>query len=532
MVACANVGMLIFARTASRSGELAIRTALGASRTRVVSQLFAEALVFAALAAAVGLLVADRVAIYFLAVPGVEAGLPHWSDLRVSAESVAWALALAIVSAVIAGVVPALRVTGKAVQRNMQRAAAGRSGVRFGGMSSALIVADVGFAVAACGMAVAFSKALPEIPDQTAVAAEQFLSAEFRIPRMEIGSDAAAFDPLEFEVRVGAAQEALIRSLAAEPGVRGVAVGSALPGMDHPYRRIELDEDDPSGGFRVRPVVNARVDLDYFNALDQPILVGRAFDSGDLGDDRSVVIVNSTFLERALGGRNPIGRRVRYRQAADSTWYEIVGVVPDLGTSETNPEVHGAIYHPVARGELNPVRIAVRVGNDPEAFASRLRALASEADPTALLSDPVALDEVVSWNHLAIVWARLGTLGLVGVLIALSVSGVYALMSFTVAERTREIGIRTALGARRSSIMVTVAKRSLAQLGIGALLGMPLAGVFLSVFDAEFGSESSPLALTPGLGVGMMVLIGMLACTAPTLRALRIMPTEALREGG
>ena len=131
------------------------------------------------------------------------------------------------------------------------------------------------------------------------------------------------------------------------------------------------------------------------------------------------------------------------------------------------------------------------------------------------------------------VWVKRGTWTLVGVLLALSISGVYALMYFTVTERTREIGIRTALGAQRGSIVFTIARRSLMQLGIGLILGMPIAWRLLLVMKLGMGRlpTHSPLALALSVGVGVMVLIGLLACVAPTRRALKIMPTEALYGG-
>ena len=536
LVACANIGMLIFARTAARSTELAVRTALGASRTRVISQLFTEALVFAVLAAGVGLLIADRM-ILRRVLPLIEGQMPYWIDFGVTRGTVFWALSLAVFSAAVAGVVPALRVTGKAVQRNIQRASAGRSRMRFGGMSSALIVTNVALAMAASGVAVGFSQELPEVRGGMGVQAEQFLSAELTIPRIEPSVDAAAFDQREFMVRVGAIQQELVRRLRAEPGIRGVAVGSVLPGMDHASRRFELDGENRSGDFQSHPAVNASVDLDFFNALEQPILIGRGFNLSDLAEDRSAVIVNTAFVERVLGGRNPIGRRVRYWTPPDEEpgpWYEIVGVVGDLGTLMTNTDraTSEGLYHPSAPGEINPLRLAIHVGDDPESFTPRLRTLASEVDPTVIISNPVALNEVVSSHRLVMVWGKRGAGIVIGILITLAASGIYALMSLTVAERTREIGIRTALGAQRSSIVFTIARRSLAQLGVGVLLGMPVAGVLSVAMRNEFGSTSSPIVVVLVLGGSVMVLIGILACITPTLRALRIMPTEALREGG
>ena len=156
-----------------------------------------------------------------------------------------------------------------------------------------------------------------------------------------------------------------------------------------------------------------------------------------------------------------------------------------------------------------------------------------QASSTAVIMNPLALDQVRSGDAQLMPWMMLGAVVLTGILLALSVSGIYALMSFTVAERTREIGIRTALGAHRNSVVLTVARRALAQLGLGVLLGMGLAGLLLAQFQSEGRVPTeSPVALTLTLGAGVMLVIGLLACTAPTLRALRIMPTEALREGG
>ena len=240
-----------------------------------------------------------------------------------------------------------------------------------------------------------------------------------------------------------------------------------------------------------------------------------------------------------MGGRNPIGRRIRYATSADEEpgpWYEIVGVVGPLGTLgvNTDPAQYEALYHPLAPGEIASPYLAIHVGDDPESFTPRLRALASEVDPASMISDPVALSEVVSFTRLGSLIIMLGSGILIAILVALSVSGTYALMSFTVTERTQEIGVRTALGAPRRSIAFTVGRRALAQLGMGILLGAPFAGWLFIQTERVTGQipTQSPILLTVTVGVIAMVLIGTLACTAPTLRALRIMPTEALREGG
>ena len=224
---------------------------------------------------------------------------------------------------------------------------------------------------------------------------------------VEPASGAAPFDQTEFMARVGATQRELVRSLTAEPGIRGVAVGSALPGMGHPWRRVEVDGEAQSDEVESPRVANARVDVDFFDALEQPILSGRGFDSSDLSEDRSVVIVNTAFVDRVLRGRNPIGRRVRYATSAEvepGPWYEIVGVVGPLGMVDPIAGRAEGLYHPAAPGEFHPVRLAIHVGDDPESFTPRLRVLASEVDPAAIISNPLALDEVLSEDAQLMPW--------------------------------------------------------------------------------------------------------------------------------
>ena len=148
------------------------------------------------------------------------------------------------------------------------------------------------------------------------------------------------------------------------------------------------------------------------------------------------------------------------------------------------------IYHPAAPGEIHPMRLAIHVGNDPLSFTPRLRALVNDIDPTAMVANPLPLDEVRSEDAEMIVWVRLGA-GLVTlILIALAASGIYALMSFSVAERTREIGIRRALlGAQWSTLAFTIAKRSLVQLGAGILIGMPVAGLLIEALKYDMGGS-------------------------------------------
>jgi hypothetical protein len=300
--------------------------------------------------------------------------------------------------------------------------------------------------------------------------------------------------------------------------------------MEHGTQRVEV-EDAGAGGMQAGAKV-VRVDIGFFGALGTSVLAGRDFRPADLDDGAASAIVNENFVERVLGGRNPIGRRVRYGRigsAESSGWYEIVGVVGRAGMNIIEPDDDAGVYVPLPPGDLHPIRMAVHVGADPESFTPRLREIATEVDPNLVIVSPLALDLVFEgdWYFVAVMSA--GSLVGVGILLALAACGIYAIMSFTVSERTREIGLRTALGAHPRQVAYAVARRSLMQLAVGVAIGMPLAWwAFASLGE---GGGATPAAFAAAVVPGLLVLTGMglVSCTAPTLRALRIAPTEALK---
>ena len=537
VLACGNVGILMLARAATRARELVLRTALGASRFRIVSQFFIESLLLAALAAGVGLLSLQAVA------TGSEhfvAGLPFWVDFEVSRRTALLAISLAGVSAVVAGVIPALKATGRGVQASIQRASAGGSGIRFGRGYSVLIVGEVAVALwfLAIGSTMA-TRSLSE-PGELGVPAAHYLYASVLIPQGDATpttpSDARPDRPAIFE-QVKRVHEELLRRLPEEPGLGPIAVASALPGTSHPTRYIQVEglpraEDASAPAYLVQV---ARVDVGYFEALGQPVAHGRNFNLGDLGEDRSAVVVNQGFVDRVLNGRYPLGRRVRYWAPGrePGPWsYEIVGVVGSLGMNALRADADHGIYHVVGPGEMHPVTFAVRAGSDPETFIPRLRTIVSEIEPSALIQNAGALDRVPDPNRRVLTMATYLFVLLAGIAAVLSGSCLHALMSFTVTERTRETGIRTALGAAPASIVLLVGKRAFLQLCAGVSTGAALSAMLLSGFGGQ--AESAVLfpkswPVTVFVITVCVIAVGLLACVRPTVRALRIAPLEAMR---
>jgi putative ABC transport system permease protein len=542
LIACANVAMLVFARTATRLRELAVRNALGASRARIVSQVFTEALVLAVLAAAAGLVGFHwmlKGARAMVLARGLE--LPYWLTLGVTGQAVVSALLLAVVSAGVAGIVPALRITGRGIRQVIERAGARGPGFRFGGVTGVLIVADVAIAVAVVSVAAVLADRMWDAGNAEAlvgIPAEEYLAVQVRLPADETGAATDGASDGAFVERLSSVQQLLLERLEAEPRVRAVAVASGLPRMDQWSRRVEIEGVDSPGPRSGQYMSIALVDVDFFKALNQRMVSGRGFDRGDLDAEVVPVVVNTVFADRMLGGRSPVGRRLRFVRpddAEEAPWHEIIGVVGHLGMDIVNPQGGEGIYVPAPPGGIHPIQIAIHLGDAPETFAPRLRELAAEIDPTLVLGDPVVLSRVYQgdWYLTNAVAGGLGLL--VAVLVALAASGLYAILSFSVSERTKEIGIRTALGASRRSLVLTILRRSLSQVALGALIGMPFAArVFFALRRDAGQGGSTGFSLLAALVVGGLVvgLVGLLSSVVPARRILGIDASAALRAEG
>jgi hypothetical protein len=276
-------------------------------------------------------------------------------------------------------------------------------------------------------------------------------------------------------------------------------------------------------------VASTRVDPKYLAVLGVPMLSGRWFNRSEASLDARVAVVNKAFVDRVLGGKNPIGRRIRYpsREAPEKQpWYEIIGVALDMGTnSGWGP---AGIYHPLVRSTIYPLNVAVHVRGDPMAFAARLRAIATDVETTLRLAELMPLRDVVN-AEVAFheFWVTLTTI-VSAIVLVLSLVAIYAVMSFAVSRRTREIGVRVALGGSPLRIVRAVFAQPLRQLGIGVLAGALLVAFLLGMMTGPLPSASEVLML--GGYTVVMTAVCMLACVVPTRRALAVQPTEALRD--
>ncbi|HEV2733609.1 MAG TPA: ABC transporter permease, partial [Longimicrobiaceae bacterium] len=335
VVIAVNVSVLVFARTATRAGEIAVRSALGASRKRIVTQFFAEALVLAAASAAIGLAVAafslGRLESAMDGMLASTGGLPFWIDFRLSARSVLFAVGLATLAAAIVGVLPALRATGPRLESALRalRALGGATGMRLGRTWSLLVVAQVALTGALLPATIYYAVELarygmadPGFP------ADEYLTTYVVTDREVQGQDVAmpAAEEAAHDARYAILMAELERRLESEPGVLGATLSLALP-ADEAMVHFEMEGAAAGPAASAGVVKYNRVDPGFFGTFRLPVHSGRVFGAGDLGPGASAVVVNRAFIRDVLGGADPLGRRIRFPRPdglETDRWYEIV----------------------------------------------------------------------------------------------------------------------------------------------------------------------------------------------------------------
>ena len=518
-VISANVATLVFARTATRGWEITVRSALGASRGRIVSQLFIEALVLASLAAIVGLTLAKLALRFGLGMLAGNDALPYWINASLSWTTVLYTVVLTLVGAAIVGILPALRVTRISVQDALRNESAARSGLRFGGFWTTVIVVQTAITVAFLPLAAGGVFESNRFRQRAeGIGAEKYLIAGVDMDREGYATDSGVFN-----TRARQSFQELTRRLAVEPGIERVTFSDRMPVEDQFKYQIEVDTvlGGPTAGIRTSTLVHTGPG--FFPAFGTSVVAGRDFSESEF-ETSQVLMVNQSFVKYVLGGRNAIGQRVKIVSgevdaATSKEWFEIVGVVKDFGWQLQEPQEQSAMYRPTLPVVGRAGQIAVRA-RETESLAPRLRAIAANVDPTIRLTDVKGLAQAgggeaqANWALTAVAWL------ISFIVLLLSATGIHSLMSFTVSRRTREIGIRVALGARPGRIVRSIFSRAFIQIGAGVVAG--------SVLASLLGLGQQKLLLLLGADI-VMLIVGLTACAIPLRRALRIDPTEALR---
>jgi putative ABC transport system permease protein len=527
LIACVNVATLLVARATGRYTEFAIRIAVGAARSRLVRQLLTESLLLGVVGAVPGMLLAQwllqalriGLPVQFSTLPGIEhVGI----DLRVLLVAL---LALLVTGAVF-GLIPAFAGSHLRIASALKEEGRGAVGGLLGRRArTPLVVAEVALSVVlliGAGLFIASFKRVLDVSPGFDPA--NLVTAQITLPASRYGNQAqvAAFYQTVF---------ARLRSL---PGIDATAAVTALPfsGIDtRTSFRIEGSTAQSAIPVRAHPRL---VTSDYLATMRIPLVRGRYFTERDAAGAPDVVIINEATARRFWPGADPVGRRMAFNLGPQARWLEIVGIVGDIKhqglEADANPEAYLPYLQPTFGSMTRRMNIVVRVRDDVATVASLLRGTVAQSDPQQPIGAVTRMDDTIAES----IGSRRLTLlllsGFAVVALLLTAAGLYGLMAYVVAQRTREIGVRMALGASRGTVLRLIMRQAgmwtLVGMGLG-LLGASALARYVSAL--LFGVSASDPAIYGAVCV-VLALVAFAAVLVPSWRATRIEPLAALRE--
>lgn len=517
LIACANVTNVLMGRAMLRSREVAVRTALGAARWRIASQFLIESLVLAVIGGTVGALIA-AVGINLFNAAIVDTGPPFWLSIRLDGAALACAGAAALVSALVAGAAPALQAARANTNEILKDEARGSSSFRQGRASRGLVMFEMALSVALLLGAGLMIKSVIRLNSlDLGFSAERIFSA-----RMLLTTD--AYPDAEAQRRFVDDLEA---RLAAVPAVASVAVATSAPGLGAGGSRFAIEgvtyekQDD-------WPVEsNVNVSAGYFTAVEAQILRGRDFTPADRDGGLPVAIINEAF-ERTHFNGDALGRRIRLA-GPDSSWRTIVGIAPDLVAGSVEDQTPETLFLPLSQIPSRGLVVLARTDGDPASLYRTARETVNAVDPDLPIYQAGALSQLIATDnwYYGVFGALFGSFGFAALFLA-SV-GLYGVMAFSVGQRTREMGVRMAMGATPMDVLRLVMKQGMVQTGIGLAAGTAL-GLAVSNLLAGFlfrVETKDPFVFATIITV--LVVTAALACWIPAKKATSVDPLVAIR---
>lgn len=520
LIACANAANLLLARTLGRGQELAIRVALGASRGRLMLHLLMQSLLLSLIATALALILA-KIGIewqreMFRAVLN---GPPEWLNFDMDAALVAQVFGIALLSAIATGLLPAWRAGGDAMAGNLRDGTRGTGG-GFAKVSRALVIGEI---VLSCAMLICVGTLVRGI---------------VALDRIQPGIDTSHLLTARLGLFTGAypsgeSQAQLFRRLGdrlkAEAGVVDASVSTLLPLRFS--NSLEVVPEGTAFDSGVLPQVRqGAVDENFLGAYGVKFLRGRFFNEIDKADGERVAVVDQNFADRYANDGDVLGRRFRTDPRTDGPLVTVIGVIAPLTLTNPGAPMQPSMLTSLRQNPQRFVNIAVRTHGEPTAFAPRLNEIMREIDadtPLYWVRDYAAVVRDVTYGERVV--ARLfGIFGMVA--LALAAAGLYGVVAFSVGQRTREIGVRRALGAPNSLILHNVFGRIGWQVGIGLVLGLALGVPLVQVLTNSLPSIPSIDVSVVAIAMLLMTLAAVLAALLPARRALRVDPMVALRD--
>ena len=537
LLACTTVGTLFYARIAVREGEMAMRSALGASRTRIIGQLFVEALVLASIAAAFGLVAADRLLRWGIAaVAEGKGGVPFWMSPGLAITTMVYAAGLAVAGAVMLSLLPALRVTRTRLQPHLVNLGAGGSTLRFGRVWTTAMIAQVALTAIAIPVGIeGASQAIRRLRIHAQFSTHEYVTARLELDRTT-GENTSAFEARR--ARTYARLEPLI---AEEPDVVAITFSDRVPGASRAINRT-ASIDVPSGDAPAFQTGFATLSVapDFFETFDRSIVAGRGFHGGDANPAARTVIVNEAFVRRVVqrGLASPLGARVRYAGesgvSAAEPPFEIVGVVRDLGLDPGEQGDEPAyVFHAASAATVSPLTVSVHLRGKAATLAARLPLIAAGVDEGLSVLEARPLGDSIWQRDSWVVATVAASAGVSALVLFLSAMGLFSLMSISVSRRTREIGVRVALGANPRQVLARIVRHAMVLMGSGTAVGGGLVLLSVALGGGPTGRPAEDVVSFAGwiaITSAVMLSAGLLACVEPARRALRINPIDALRD--
>ena len=471
LIACVNVSNLLVARASLRRREVAVRMALGAGRRRVVRQHLTEVLVLAAAGGIIGIVLSIFGMRWFVQALSVNPP-PFWITFELDYRVMLFVLGLIVVASLFAGTLPAMhaaRVSAGAALKDDSRSS---TSARLGRFSSGLVVVEL---AVSCGLLIAAGLMIKSVVRLKTVempfAIENILTARVDLPR-------TAYPDAPASIRFF---EQLLPRLQAVPGVEAATLSDGLPAAGNGTIPVQIEGKAYAQDSDYPLAREGIVTAGYFETFQTPLLSGREFRTADTATNQPVAVINQSFARAHFPNFDPVGHQMRrIRPNGKEPWLTIVGVVPDLimeGIGNNNASPVG-YYIPIAQSDVaNGVRIAVRTRGEPSALTPLVRSAVVSLDPDLAIYEVSPLRRVIerqTWFY-TVFGTFFMAFGFCALFLA--AAGLYGVMSFAVTQRTREMGVRSALGAKGTQLILLVMRKSIVQLAIGLALGLVLAGL-------------------------------------------------------
>jgi len=525
LIACANVGNLFLVRAERRQRELAVRTALGATQGDVTRLFLGESLAVSLLGGLLGLALAWAGVRLLVSVR--PPGIPRLEEVGVAGRVLLFTVALSLLAGLLCGAFAALRTRLSALVPALKEGGSGGTVGRARHRArSALIVAEVALALVllvGSGLMVRSFQRLRTV--DPGFDAHGVLTLRLDLPQAEYRDTAAT---LRF-------QQLLLERVRALPGVAAAGTVFPLPLSGSTPSSGTWIEDFPPGGDQVWPQLGTRfVSPGYFTAMRIPVIRGRVFDHLEPTRRATEVVVNRALAERYWPGASPLGKRLSLDRPGEGIWYTIVGVVGDVHDAGLESPPTPSIYYPMVRFssmEWAPrsISLVVRGGGDPASFVAPIRAIVRSLDPNLPLSQVRPLGEVVERSIARTSFTMLLLVVAAAVALVLGSLGIYSVIAYVVSQRTREIGVRMALGATRHDISRMVLGEGLAITLLGIAVGLAgalaLTRLMLALLYGVSPTDPTTFVAVPALLAG----VALLATWVPARRAARVEPLVAIR---